>query len=1034
MGNKYGSHAFLFINLSTAKEESPAANFIMNKDKICRKALLRVLMSIMIAVSVQFNTLAAEYNKYVGESFSVPIPDCPVSNGYVNSYSFSCKDMSISVDSRYGLAVINKYFAGTLYIECFYQYIYYINQTPYSNTSTAYYSVSCRANEITISAPYYSLSVGDGVQIESSFSHTTYSTPQITYRVSDPSVISVSSTGYVTALKPGGPVTVSASSNLGDNTSSITFDVEPVNPTGVYLPSTLSLYIGESQTLVPELDPANATSSFTWNSDDTSIATVSSTGKVTGISDGQTKIRVKTNTGGYTAVCNVTVKKRKLTLTANPRGGVYPEGTAIELRSSNSKATIYYTVDGKTPSENSTVYTGAVKLEKNITLKAVAKADKYIDSDILNEEYEIQTMFVSGSYPVQSGSEVDKLVRPSITFGTSIYEGKNLSQIALSDQGNNLVEGNVFLHDKELIFVPDNSLEPSTRYVLSIPENAVVDNNGQGNKSVTLDFKTADYKQAKIMSTDWHSCVKDDGSAWAWDLNNCYWLQNIVEPQKVATDVIEFSPTRYYIKTDNTLWCWGSNDDGCLDNGAKKIITDPVKIADGVIDYQTYGHHGILKQDGSLWLWGSNKFGAIGNGTYTYTPTSEKDPVYTPYKVMSDVVAFSLSGSGALALKSNHDLYAWGDCVAGKQFSDSYSSKDIVATPKLILSDVISITSDSGQAFAIKNDDSLWGWGYNKFGTIGNGTTSFVSSPVKIMDNVKKAKTSIVHSMALKNDGSVWCWGSEENYGIGLGENISSTVPKKVAEDAIDIYMIDTQAYYIKSDNSLWGWGKVFPSGSNQSVVYSPILIMDNIDETIFGYLHSSSYWNNFVKTDGSLWVWESDSSDNLIEIIPPFKSSAVESLGFVKPELVLAQGESCPLQPILIPASSDAEISGYYCGDDNIVSVSSDGIVTAENMGTTKIRVDASDLKGNCVNAYVTVTVVGDASVDEIPYTSEIEISSIENRIIISNKKPEELVNIYSIDGRNIYSGKSDVIFVQSPGVYLVCVGNFRDKVMVRK
>lgn len=995
---------------------------------------LRFISLIIVVVGLKFGAYAADYNKYVGESFNVPIPKCPVSNGYINSYSFSCKDIRISVDNKYGLAVINKYFAGTVYIECFYQYIYYINKTPYSNTSTAYYSVSCRSNNISISAPYYSLSVGDGIQLECNFSHQVYDTPQITYKVSDTSVISVSSSGYVRALRAGGPVTVTASSNLGENTSSVTFNVKAVTPTGVSLPKTLSLFIGESETLIPELYPENATSSFKWDSDDKSIASVSSMGKVTGINEGKTKIRVTTDIGCYSDFCDVTVKKRKLTLSSYPTGGVYPLGTVITLESNNKNSTIYFTTDGSIPTEKSHVYNNSITLDRNFTLKAVAKADKYIDSDILTEIYEVQTLFVVDTYPKSSTNEVDKLIRPSITFSTPITEGANFSRITFSEQGGHSVDGYVYLSDNELVFVPDNTLQPLTNYVLSIPNDAVVTSEGQGNKSVTLKFKIADYQQAKIVRAGNNCCVKDDGTAWLWNYNkysgfDCWLPDKITDPQRVMTDVTHFgasSSDGYYIKTDKSLWKWGFNKDGYLDNGAKQPKPDPVLFADNVIDYQTGFHNGILKQDGSLWLWGRNRFGAIGNGDYTYTPTSEKAPIYTPYKVMTDVVAFELSAWGTLALKSNHDLYAWGDDVAGKRFSASYSDKDVVTYPQKIMSDVNAIACGSFHAFAIKTDGSLWGWGLNSDGVVGNGLTSFVSSPVKIMDNVKKVDASIVHSMVLKEDGTVWCWGGRANGGIGLGKNSSSSTPKKITDDVIDIWLFDEAAYFVKSDGSLWGWGRIYPHPHSFEEVYIPTKIIDDFDMTI------PSGFSSFVKTDGSLWEWTNTPSYSLTERFAPFTPSDLKALTYYHPELRLTQGDVYPLQPMLNPSNSDIDIISYCSEDENIARVSPKGIVTAIKPGTTKIFAEACDAKGNYAKADITITILENSSINQITPDSATNISTEGNIVIVSNKEPMEIVNIYTIDGRMIFSGKDDRIIIPNSGVYLIKVGISCFKVVI--
>ena len=62
-------------------------------------------------------------------------------------------------------------------------------------------------------------------------------------------------------------------------------------------------------------------------------------------------------------------------------------------------------------------------------------------------------------------------------------------------------------------------------------------------------------------------------------------------------------------------------------------------------------------------------------------------------------------------------------------------------------------------SFAIKNDGSLWAWGYNEYGQLGDGTTENKSAPVKIMDDVTAVSAGLLHSFAIKSDGSLWAWG-----------------------------------------------------------------------------------------------------------------------------------------------------------------------------------------------------------------------------------------------------------------------------------
>lgn len=203
----------------------------MCKLKIAPKVICASLI-VCLGLTGSPTIKADSYNKYVGQTFILPIPKSPVRDGYVNSWSYSCSNMSINVkngDNSPGgynpsEATIVKYFDGSLTIECFFQYIYYINNTPHSATSREYHTVSCIPNDISIDAPFNTLEEGEGMQMTYRFAHSTYdSRPEITWRSSSDAV-RVNNNGYVSAISEG-TATIYAKSNLGNNEASFRITV-----------------------------------------------------------------------------------------------------------------------------------------------------------------------------------------------------------------------------------------------------------------------------------------------------------------------------------------------------------------------------------------------------------------------------------------------------------------------------------------------------------------------------------------------------------------------------------------------------------------------------------------------------------------------------------------------------------------------------------------------------------------------------------------------------------------------------------------
>lgn len=119
--------------------------------------------------------------------------------------------------------------------------------------------------------------------------------------------------------------------------------------------------------------------------------------------------------------------------------------------------------------------------------------------------------------------------------------------------------------------------------------------------------------------------------------------------------------------------------------------------------------------------------------------------------------------------------------------------------------DVISF--NSGISGAVMSDGSLWMWGANRCGALGNGTQESTSIPEKIMENVKEVSLGIYYSTAVKTDNSLWMWG-ENNYGqLGNGTQTDSSLPIKIMEDVKEVSLGSVHSVAIKTDGSLWMWG-----------------------------------------------------------------------------------------------------------------------------------------------------------------------------------------------------------------------------------
>lgn len=382
-----------------------------------------------------------------------------------------------------------------------------------------------------------------------------------------------------------------------------------------------------------------------------------------------------------------------------------------------------------------------------------------------------------------------------------------------------------------------------------------------------------EHNWASISSGRRHEvAIKSNGTLWVWG-NNYRWALGLGDtvqrllPTQVGTDHdwvqaqggIDFS---HGLKADGSIWGWGYNSNGGVGNGNIQAQHFPVQVGsdhDWTVIRTGTSPNFSIKTNGSLWTWGQINGGSLGLAYYSQTPVTSPTQVFYD----RDWASITIGDDRSYALKAGGQMWFCGDLRWGEAGIGLFNVYDSAFTYRDEgVQEWVSSSSGGSHTLALRSDGTLWAWGQNSYGQLGFGAANTYDqySPEQVGNDTAWIAMSAgsEHSLGLKVNGSLWAWGHNDHGQLGQGNHTDYNVPTRIGTDSTWTDMTGGRAFNLalKANGTLWAWG-ANANGQlgtgNTTEQSSPVQV--GAGSTWLAISAGDSF-SIAQKADGTLWAW----------------------------------------------------------------------------------------------------------------------------------------------------------------------------------
>jgi alpha-tubulin suppressor-like RCC1 family protein len=394
------------------------------------------------------------------------------------------------------------------------------------------------------------------------------------------------------------------------------------------------------------------------------------------------------------------------------------------------------------------------------------------------------------------------------------------------------------------------------------------------------------------------------------------------------------------LRYDGISRSWGVNNVGQLGTAAAVTVVQPVPtqlrtsssaLMTGVARVYAGRQHGLLittAATGVLRAWGRNDSGQLGDNSTTNRTWSVAVLTTTG---LTNVVAADAGYAHSIALKSDGTVWAWGNNASGQVGDNSTTNRltPVRVTPAAPVypSTFKAVAAGTNHSLALRNDGTVWAWGANIDGQLGTGNTTSSLVPVQVVGLPPSLTVSAItagqgFSAVLLSDGTVRVWGRADQGQLGNDDDADSLTPIEpigLGDNVISLTAGDNHILALKSDGTVWGWGSNFSGELGGLVPAAQFLPSPISGLSNVAIIAAGTARSAAVLNDGAILIWGSPANAALGPTSLGYNSTRVQIRDVKSGASIFAGGE----QAALVRLNNRA----YLFGSNNDAQLGADTI-----------------------------------------------------------------------------------------------------------